>query len=181
MTQIDNHLDYLLNQKIFLIGFMGCGKSKLGKATALKLEVSFLDLDTLIETINHQSIPQLFENLGEEGFRIKEKEALQQSVMANNAIIATGGGAPCFFDNMDWMNNNGVTIFIDTPVNVLADRLINAKVERPLVKGKSYEELLDFIATKLNERRPFYEQAQIVIKEGDLNAEMLIDALTQKR
>jgi shikimate kinase len=177
MTQIDNQLDYLPNQKIFLIGFMGCGKSKLGKATATKLEVPFLDLDTLIETINQQSIPQLFENLGEEGFRIKEKEALQQSAMANNVIIATGGGAPCFYDNMEWMNNNGITVFIDTPVIVLADRLINARVERPLVKGKSYEELIDFIQAKLKERRPFYEQAQVVIKEGDLNAEMLIDAL----
>ena len=91
---------------------MGCGKSKLGKALANKLEVPFLDLDTLVETINQQSIPQLFENLGEEGFRLKEKEALQQSAMDNNAIVATGGGAPCYFDNMNWMNKNGITVFL---------------------------------------------------------------------
>jgi shikimate kinase len=177
MTELSNPLEGIPNKKIFLIGFMGCGKSKLGKATANKLEAPFLDLDTLVETINQQSIPQLFENLGEEGFRLKEKEALQQSAMDNNAIIATGGGAPCYFDNMDWMNKNGITVFIDTPVKVLADRLVNARVERPLVKGKSYPELLEFIETKLNERRPFYEQAQVIIKGVDLNADMLIESL----
>jgi shikimate kinase len=177
MTKLSNPLEGIPNKKIFLIGFMGCGKSKLGKALANKLEVPFLDLDTLVETINQQSIPQLFENLGEEGFRLKEKEALQQSAMDSNAIIATGGGAPCFFDNMDWMNKNGITVFIDSPVKVLADRLINARVERPLVKGKSLQELIEFIEAKLTERRPFYEQAQVVIKGVDLNAEMLIEAL----
>ena len=91
MTQLSNPLEGILPKKIFLIGFMGCGKSKLGKALANKLEVPFLDLDTLVETINQQSIPQLFENLGEEGFRLKEKEALQQSAMDSNAIVATGG------------------------------------------------------------------------------------------
>lgn len=177
MTESKNQTNNLPSKKIFLIGFMGCGKSKLGKALANKLEVPFLDLDTLVETINQQSIPQLFENLGEKGFRLKEKEALQQSAMDNNAIIATGGGAPCYFDNMEWMNNNGITVFIDTPVKVLADRLINARVERPLVKGKSLPELIEFIEAKLIERRPFYEQAHVVIKGVDLNADMLIEAL----
>ena len=179
MTELSNPLESIPNKKIFLIGFMGCGKSKLGKALANKLEVPFLDLDTLVETINQQSIPQLFENLGEEGFRLKEKEALQQSAMDNNAIVATGGGAPCYFDNMNWMNKNGITVFIDTPVKVLADRLINARVERPLVKGKSIPELIEFIEAKLIERRPFYEQAQVIIKGVDLNAEQLIDAIKQ--
>jgi shikimate kinase len=177
MTELSNSIESVPNKKIFLIGFMGCGKSKLGKATAIKLDVPFLDLDTLIETINQQSIPQLFENLGEEAFRIKEKKALQQSAMANNAIIATGGGAPCFFDNMEWMNANGITVFIDTSIKILADRLINTKVERPLVKGKSYQELLEYIDYKLEERRPFYKQAQIILREVDLNAELLIEAL----
>ena len=136
-------------------------------------------LEAQLSTINQQSIPQLFENLGEEGFRLKEKEALQQSAMDNNAIVATGGGAPCYFDNMNWMNKNGITVFIDTPVKVLADRLINARVERPLVKGKSIPELIEFIEAKLIERRPFYEQAQVIIKGVDLNAEQLIDAIKQ--
>jgi shikimate kinase len=80
---------------------------------------------------------------------------------------------------MDWMNKNGITVFIDTPVKVLADRLINARVERPLVKGKSLPELIEFIEAKLIERKPFYEQAQVTIKGVDLNAEQLIDAIKQ--
>lgn len=164
-------------KKIFLIGFMGCGKSKLGKAVANKLELPFLDLDDLVEAKNQMSIPDLFAAFGEQGFRDREKQTLQEAAIANDAIIATGGGAPCFFDNMDWMNKNGVTVFIDTPVKVLADRLINARVERPLVKGKSYEELVDFIEMKLEERRPFYNQAQVVLRGVDLSAEDLIEEL----
>ncbi|HEX7366850.1 MAG TPA: shikimate kinase [Pelobium sp.] len=165
------------NKKIFLIGFMGCGKSKLGKAVASKLQLPFLDLDDLVEAKNQMSIPEMFSAFGEQGFRELEKQTLQEAAIANDAIIATGGGAPCFFDNMEWMNNNGLTIFIDTPVKVLADRLINARVERPLVKGKSYEELVDFIEMKLQERRPFYKQAQIILKGVDLSADDLIEAL----
>nr|WP_294894634.1 shikimate kinase [uncultured Pedobacter sp.] len=167
----------ILSKKIFLIGFMGCGKSKLGKAVANKLELPFLDLDDLVETKNQMSIPELFAAFGEQGFREREKQTLQEAAIANDAIIATGGGAPCFFDNMEWMNKNGITVFIDTPVKVLADRLINARVERPLVKGKSYEELIAFIETKLEERRPFYNQAQIILKGVDLSADDLIEAL----
>lgn len=165
------------SKKIFLVGFMGCGKSKLGKAVANKLGLPFLDLDDLIEVKNQMSIPELFAAFGEDGFREREKQTLQEGAIANDAIIATGGGAPCFFDNMDWMNKNGVTVFIDTPVKVLADRLINARVERPLVKGKSYEELVVFIETKLEERRPFYSQAQVILKGVDLSADDLVGAI----
>ncbi len=168
-------------KKIFLIGFMGCGKSKLGKAVANKLELPFLDLDDLIEAKNQMSIPELFAAFGEDGFREREKQTLQEGAIASNALIATGGGAPCFFDNMEWMNKNGVTVFIDTPVKVLADRLINARVERPLVKGKSYEELIGFIEAKLEERRPFYSQAQVILKGVDLNADDLIEGLESYR
>ena len=164
-------------KKIFLIGFMGCGKSKLGKSIATKLALPFLDLDDLIEAKNQMSIPELFAAYGEQGFREKEKETLQEGAIADHAIIATGGGAPCFFDNMEWMNKNGITVFIDTPVKVLADRLINARVERPLVKGKSFEELLTFIEAKLAERRPFYCQAKLTLRGVDLSADDLIEAL----
>lgn len=164
-------------KKVFLIGFMGCGKSKIGKALATKLDLPFLDLDDLVEAKNQMSIPELFAAFGEQGFRELEKQTLQEAAIANDAIIATGGGAPCFFDNMEWMNKNGITVFIDTPVKVLADRLINARVERPLLKGKSYEELMVFIDAKLEERRPFYNQAQIILKGVDLNADELIEVL----
>lgn len=166
--------------KIFLIGFMGCGKSKLGKGLASKINQPFIDLDDMVEAKYQMSIPELFAVHGEHGFREREKEVLQNSAIANEAIIATGGGAPCFFDNMDWMNKNGLTVFIDSPVKVLADRLINARVERPLVKGKSYEELIEFIDMKLKERRPFYEQAHVILKGVDLNSELLLAAIDEK-
>lgn len=166
-----------ISSKIFLIGFMGCGKSKLGKSIAAKLDLPFIDLDDMVELQTQMTIPELFATLGENGFREKEKETLQTAAFANNAIIATGGGAPCFFDNMEWMNNNGITVFIDTPVKVLADRLINARVERPLVKGKSFEELMEFIRSKLQERKPFYSQAKITLTGVDLSPEDLIESL----
>lgn len=156
---------------------MGCGKSKLGKSVAYKFNRPFIDLDELIELQNQMPIPQLFAAVGEQGFREKERDVLQNAAFAKDVIIATGGGAPCFFDNMEWMNDNGITVFIDSPIKVLADRLINARVERPLVKGKSYEELIEYIEAKLIERRPFYEQARIKLKGLDLNADILMQAL----
>lgn len=167
----------MTNQRIFLIGFMGCGKSKLGKSAANKLNRPFIDLDDLVEITYQMTIPQLFAAFGEQGFREREKSVLQNATLAQDAIIATGGGAPCFFDNMEWMNQNGITVFIDSPVKVLADRLINARVERPLVKGKSMEELIQFIDDKLKERRPFYEQAKITLKGVDLNVDLLLEAI----
>ena len=166
--------------KIFLIGFMGCGKSKLGKGLSIKINKPFIDLDDMIEAKYQMSIPELFATYGENGFREREKEVLQNSAIANDAIVATGGGAPCFFDNMEWMNKNGLTVFIDSPVKVLADRLINARVERPLVKGKSHEELMEFIDLKLIERRPFYKQAHVILKGVDLNTEILLEAIDKK-
>nr|MBC7612032.1 shikimate kinase [Pseudopedobacter sp.] len=172
-------MSQISNQRIFLIGFMGCGKSKLGKSVAYKFNRPFIDLDELIELQNQMPIPQLFAAVGEQGFREKERDVLQNAAFAKDVIIATGGGAPCFFDNMEWMNDNGITVFIDSPIKVLADRLINARVERPLVKGKSYEELIEYIEAKLIERRPFYEQARIKLKELDLNADILMLALEE--
>jgi len=166
--------------KIFLIGFMGCGKSKLGKGLATKINQPFIDLDDMVEAKYQMSIPELFAAHGENGFREREKEVLQKSAIVNEAIIATGGGAPCFFDNMAWMNKNGLTVFIDSPVKVLADRLINARVERPLIKGKSYDELTEFIDIKLKERRPFYEQAHVILKGVDINVETLLEAIDRK-
>ena len=159
---------------------MGCGKSKLGKGLAVKINQPFIDLDDMVEAKYQMSIPELFVAHGENGFREREKEVLQKSAIANEAIIAAGGGAPCFFDNMAWMNKNGLTVFIDSPVKVLADRLIKARVERPLIKGKSYEELIEFIDMKLKERRSFYEQAHIILKGVDLDPEILLAAIDKK-
>jgi shikimate kinase len=162
---------------IFLIGFMGCGKTRLGKKMANKFNRPFIDLDTLIEEQSGQTIPQIFAQYGETHFREIEKQTLQNTVFPENAIISTGGGAPCFFDNINWMNANGLTIFLDTPIPILASRLMNAKTERPLILGKTHEELIDFIAVKLQERRPFYQQAKVVLAQADVSPEMVADAI----
>ncbi|MFD1629439.1 shikimate kinase [Pseudopedobacter beijingensis] len=166
--------------KIFLVGYMGCGKTRMGKKLSAKLNRPFIDLDVLIETTQQASIPDIFVQKGENHFREIERDTLQQSAIAEDAIVSTGGGAPCFFDNMEWMNNNGITIFIDPPEKVLADRLIAAKTERPLIKGKSKEELLEFIKEKLKERRPFYEQARIKLDGVDLTPDDVIAALEKE-
>ena len=163
---------------IFLIGFMGCGKTSLGKKMASKFNRPFIDLDALIEEQSAQTIPQLFAQHGENGFRNIESRTLQNATFPLNAIVSTGGGAPCFYDNINWMNAHGLTMFLDTPIPILASRLMNAKTERPLITGKSHEELMDFITTKLQERKPFYQQAKIVLTQADISPEMVLEAIS---
>jgi shikimate kinase len=162
---------------IFLIGFMGCGKTRLGKKMANKFNLPFIDLDTLIEEQSGQTIPEIFSQYGETGFREIEKKTLQNTSFPANSIISTGGGAPCFYDNMNWMNTHGLAVFLDTPIPVLASRLMVAKTERPLITGKSHQELMDFITTKLQDRRPFYQQAKVVLTQTDVTPEMVVEAL----
>lgn len=165
---------------IFLIGFMGCGKTRLGKKLASKTNRPFVDLDELIEEKQGKTIIQIFENLGENGFRELEMQTLQNTKFDSNTIVSTGGGAPCFYDNIAWMNAHGLTIFLDTPMVILAHRLINAKTPRPLIINKSFDELLLFIEKKILERRPFYQQAQKCLPNADVTPEMvekLIDGI----
>ena len=149
---------------IYLIGFMGCGKSTLGHQLADKLGLTFIDLDKFIEERNYKTIPQLFAELGEEGFRMRERKALEEVSEFMDVVIATGGGAPCFFDNMELMHRTGITVFLDIETSVLAERLINSKTDRPLIRGKMKHELTAFIDDMMLKRRPFYEKAEIHIK-----------------
>lgn len=150
-------------QLIFLVGFMGCGKSTLGKKVAQKTGYSFIDLDELIVKKTGMSISNYFETFGESSFRELERKVLHNFQNTSNAIIATGGGTPCYFDNMDWMNEHGKTIYLKMSPKALLSRLSQKEVEtRPLLKGKSTAELLEFITTKLEERTPFYSRAKIV-------------------
>lgn len=148
---------------IFLVGFMGCGKTTLGKKVAQKTGYSFIDLDELITQQIGTTITQYFETFGEAAFRQIEKEKLHSLKDENHAIIATGGGTPCHFENMEWMNQHGKTIYIKLSPKALLSRLSQTEIEtRPLLIGKSNEELLEFITSKLEERKPFYSQAKIV-------------------
>lgn len=148
--------------RIFLIGYMGAGKTTLGKAFARAMDLSFVDLDWYIEERFHKTVRQIFTERGEEGFRDLEKRMLHEVGEFENVVISVGGGTPCFFDNMDYMNQTGETVFLDVDVKVLFRRLKIAKQQRPLLADKSDEELMAFIVEALQKRLPFYSRAKHV-------------------
>ena len=163
--------------RIFLIGFMGCGKSTMGRALAVSLKMTFIDLDTYLEERYFKTIPQIFAEEGEANFRLKERKVLEEVSAFDRVIVATGGGAPCFFDNMELMNNSGFCIFLDVEINSLVYRLIHAKTERPLIKGKSPDELRLFIEGMMQKRRPFYEKARYTLQGKDIYPEQVIQII----
>lgn len=157
--------------KIFLIGFMGSGKTTLGRRLATKLAYPFFDMDKEIESHINMSIAEYFKEYGEEAFRKVENGVLKTSKYPENAVIATGGGAPCFYDNLDWMNKNGLTVYLSLSPKALAQRLANATDERPVLKNLKGDELEAFIAEKLKSREGFYTQAKLTIKGADQTPE----------
>lgn len=156
---------------IFLIGFMGCGKTTLGRKLASRMDYPFIDLDHVLEAQAGMTIAEYFSTHGEDAFRKLESEILKRNDYPANAIVSTGGGLPCFFDNMDWMNAHGRSIYIQLPAKTLAQRLSNEKNKRPLLRDKQGDELVAFIDQKLNEREIFYKQASVVADGLCLNAE----------
>ena len=146
--------------RIFLVGYMGAGKTTLGKAFARTMGLTFVDLDWYIEERFHKSIRQLFAERGEEGFRELEKRMLHEAGDFEDVVISVGGGTPCFFDNMEYMNEAGETVFLDVNLQVLFRRLKVAKQQRPLLDGKTDEELKAFIQEALQKRLPFYTKAK---------------------
>lgn len=159
--------------KVFLIGFMGSGKTTLGKKLANYLKYDFIDLDKLIESRAGMSIVEYFGKHGEAAFREMERDVLQSTHYPENVIIATGGGAPCYSDNMEWMNNNGQVAYLSLPPKALAARLELSKADRPLIRQLKGPELVDFIKEKLKEREVFYKQSRFVVSANDLTAERL--------
>ena len=153
--------------RIFLIGYMGTGKTTFGRQLATRLNMPFVDLDAYIEQRFFKSVSQIFEEKGEEGFRKIEQAILQEIADFENTIIAVGGGTPCFFDNMQVMNEKGLTVYLKTSPETLCKTLSKAKAKRPLIKNKSNEELLAFIKENLAKREGFYTQAQATINAED--------------
>lgn len=163
--------------RIFLIGFMGCGKTTLGHKLAARLGYPFFDLDMVLEERAGMSIAEYFSSFGETAFRLAESEVLKTTAYPENAVISTGGGLPCFFDNLDWMKGNGIVVYIKLMPKVLANRLEHGKEERPLLRDKHGDELVAFITDKLAEREGFYLQAQVIADGLSLTADKLIEVL----
>lgn len=155
----------MLKHNIYLLGFMGSGKSHIGKILSEVLDVPLIDLDAFIESEEGCTISDIFEQKGEAYFRQVETVCLRQLESAR-AVIALGGGTPCFSGNMPWINQTGCSFFLDPPIDVLVERLIGEQDKRPLLKGKDSVALRLFIEQKLEERRNFYEQAIHTIKEN---------------
>jgi len=165
---------------IFLVGYMGSGKSTVGKMLSDRLNLRLVDLDTFIETRFHKTISQLFAEKGEAEFRRIEHAALEEVCVFENTIVATGGGSACFFDNMELMNRAGLTVYLRTSADILAERLNHGKAKRPLVSQKSAEELKAFITDMLKIREPFYLQAQLTVDSYALLDFSFVDEIVAK-
>ena len=139
---------------------MGAGKTTLGRVLARKLQVEFFDLDWYIENRFRMKIPQIFAERGEEGFRELERLMLHEVTEMENVVISCGGGTPCFFDNMDYINRQGESVYLKADPEVLKAHLLMGKSQRPLIQGKSPDELVPFIREALEKREPFYSRAK---------------------
>jgi shikimate kinase len=149
--------------RIIIIGYMGAGKTTVGKALSKELNIPFYDLDWYIESRLRKTVPQIFAERGEEGFRKVENNLLHEVAEFENVIISCGGGTPCFFDNMDYMNQQGETVYLKARPDVLYKHLKMGKTERPLLKNKSPEEMQEFIREQLERREEYYLKAKHVL------------------
>lgn len=156
------------NKKYFLVGMPATGKSTIGRLVARQLGLKFIDLDDVIVEHEGKEINHIFSEEGEDYFRKVERYHLIELINhLNGFILATGGGAPCFFDNMDLMNQNGVTIFLNVPVEELYNKLIiKGTQKRPLLKDLSQDDLLAEITTKFNDRKKYYDQSKISLAQN---------------
>lgn len=151
-------------KRIFLIGYMGAGKTTVGKDLAARMGVSFIDLDCYIERRYCKTVRQLFAEKGEEAFRDIEQKMLHEVSMFENVLISTGGGTPCFHENMTFMKKAGTVIYLKVSVEELAKRLELCKHTRPVLQGRSGDNLKCFIADNLRQREPFYNQASVIFE-----------------
>lgn len=166
-----------MHSRIYLIGFMASGKTTNGKKIAGMMGYDFIDMDHWIEEQEGSSVAEIFKIKGEDHFRKCETAAILELTKKENCVISTGGGAPCHGKNMQLLNNSGLTIYLKLPPAALLSRLKKSYVDRPLMKGKSDEEMLQTIEEMLNKREAFYNQAAMIIDGLDMVSEHLVNAI----
>jgi shikimate kinase len=164
-------------ERIYLLGMPGSGKSTLSKQLAKEISYHFLDLDEWIVQHERNSINEIFAIKGEEYFRQIERKALLHSLTLQKTVIATGGGTPCFFDNIQIIKNNGFSIFLDVPLEVLAQRVSKEVNTRPLLNTEN-KEVIEQLTEKYNYRLPFYRQAELTITGANLSVQDILQWLT---
>jgi len=172
------HFKKSRNVKIFLIGYMCSGKTTLGKQIAERLGIPFIDLDKEIESTSGKTIVSIFQTDGEDGFReIEKTELLKQIKNQQQFVMATGGGTPCYFKNMDVMKKNGLTIFLNVGVKELVRRNLQATELRPLLLGMNELQMNAFITDHLKQRLPFYKKSSFTLKESDTDMERIVQEI----
>ncbi len=163
---------------LFLIGLPGSGKTTLGKRLARHLDLKMVDTDAEIVKHEGRSIEEIFKSKGEEYFRQTEQAFLHRISQASGQLISTGGGMPCFYDNIHFMNQHGISIFIDVPPEIIQQRLVQQRHQhRPMLENKTDEEVLFFLQQKYRERLPFYSQALLRVQGTNIQMEDLLAAL----
>jgi len=168
------------NHVIYIIGFMGSGKSTAGKKLASLLGWAFIDLDNNIEEFAGKTIPEIFSQNGEEYFREIEALLLRKIESHTDTIISTGGGTPCHSGNMDFMLSTGLTIYLKLTPGQLKSRLLKSKGERPLIKDLEPHNLQTFIEKKLEDREEWYEKSDITIEGIDIDVNLLLSLVRAK-
>lgn len=164
--------------KLFLLGFMGSGKSHWGRIWSRIAGMPFYDLDDMIEKTEQLSIADIFEKKGDSRFREMEYAALRSFEGQHSGVIACGGGTPCFGENLSWMNANGITVYLEATPNQIHQRVLEEMPKRPLLKNVNPAELLLFIEQKLKEREPFYRQAKFTLHVTELNNNSILEIMS---
>ena len=157
------------NNNIFLIGYMGSGKTTMGKYLAKELKMGFVDLDLLIEQGEGESITEIFSKIGEKEFRILEREYLKNIIKNKNTIISLGGGTPCYLDNMKLIKSSGYTVYLKVPAFILQQRLEKEVENRPMLFGMNPPEMLEFIQQHIGEREQYYLQSDMIYAGDNLS------------
>lgn len=164
--------------KVFLIGFMGCGKTHWGKLLSEKLHFPFFDLDEKIVEQEGKEITHIFSEMGEEYFRMLEKDVLHILTESHETfVMACGGGTPCFFNNIDYMKKRGTAVWINCSTECLYQRLLKEKERRPLIRAIPDAQLKSHIIKKSSDRKIFYQQADVIINEDDITLDYLIEQI----
>ena len=156
---------------------MGSGKTTIGRKLAKKLDFQFIDVDHFIENRQRKTINEIFSEKGEDAFRVMEHKALEEISLFENVIVSTGGGTPCFYNNMELMNKSGFTVYLKASPEELTKRLNVTKNKRPLLKEKTPEEMQVFIAENLKKRDYYYNQAQLIFDTEQLLAKPGINSI----
>jgi shikimate kinase len=164
--------------KIFLIGFMGSGKTYWGRLLGQKLGIPFFDLDEQVTSHEGSTINEIFSVKGEEYFRLLEKDTLHIITESHDSfVMACGGGTPCYFNNIEYLNQSGTTVWINTPPDILFSRLTSEKESRPLIKALTADQLKSYIAKKFADRKIYYEQAGVIVEEEPVVLERLAEKI----